>query len=372
MARYGALTALQAALLGISGGAQGLVQAREREQREKERKDAQQAQEFARRISMVQNRVRPMQPSAPGAPAPEGFTPVGSLGGVQYEAMTPEAIAGEASAAELRRIRAVAGEQSKIAQENWTARLPEVEAALSQFNERELPKNVRGLIRAGAFGLDPAAAIKTAFDIAESNRRLNIEASRTSQAGSQRGTYTTAEIRKVIADRVSDFQKSIATATKEVPETRTIEGREVPIPGKSKRVPYSATERRALVDEFRTSIEAEYAPLLGAPTPAAAATGGTAGGTMRTPAPTAAPAASPVLDLDTLGRGGRAAPAAAPIAPPAMAPRMPGSPMSVGAPQQRPRFDNISRIMENTAYGMQGEPATLPYTIAGRTYNLPR
>ena len=38
MARYGALTALQAALLGISGGAQGLVQAREREQKEAERR----------------------------------------------------------------------------------------------------------------------------------------------------------------------------------------------------------------------------------------------------------------------------------------------------------------------------------------------
>ena len=38
MARYGALTALQAALLGISGGAQGLVQAREREQKEGERR----------------------------------------------------------------------------------------------------------------------------------------------------------------------------------------------------------------------------------------------------------------------------------------------------------------------------------------------
>jgi len=37
MARYGALTALQAALLGISGGAQGLVQAREREQKASER-----------------------------------------------------------------------------------------------------------------------------------------------------------------------------------------------------------------------------------------------------------------------------------------------------------------------------------------------
>lgn len=37
MARYGALTALQAALLGVSGGAQGLVQARERERRELER-----------------------------------------------------------------------------------------------------------------------------------------------------------------------------------------------------------------------------------------------------------------------------------------------------------------------------------------------
>lgn len=54
MARYGALTALQAALLGISGGAQGLVQAREREQKEAER--VRQAEREAARDALERER----------------------------------------------------------------------------------------------------------------------------------------------------------------------------------------------------------------------------------------------------------------------------------------------------------------------------
>lgn len=330
MARYGALSALQAALLGISGGAQGLVQAQEREQREKERKDAAEAQDFARQLAMVQNRVRPMQPATAGAPQPEGYAPVGSFRGVQYEAMTPEAITNQAAQAEVARLRNVSTEQSKLARENFDRQLPELRAALAQFSDRDLPKNVRALVESGAFGLEPSQALKTAFDIAEGNRRLNIEASRA--GGATKGTYTSGEITKLIADRVSQFQSEIARATKEVPETRTVNGREIPITGRTKRVPYSAPERKAMVDEFRSNLQAEYAPLMpgGQPAP----TGSSRSAAPRTPAPTA------TLDLGG-GTGGQA-----------------GS--------------NIERIMNPTAFGMRGEPSPLTYTVGNRTYTLPR
>jgi len=373
MARRGVMTALQAALAGIGGAAGGYVQMEERKRKQKQEEDARAREDFLTRFSLTQAGARPRQAPVPGmAPEAPGTPPqyqsLGTFGEVEYEALTPEAKANQATQTEVSRLRSINTEQSKLARENFDQQLPQLRAALAQFSERDLPKNVRALVESGAFGLEPSQALKTAFDIAEGNRRLILEASRVSQAGAARGTFTAGEINKIIADKVSDLEKSLMTATKEVPVTRMVKGKdgsmeEVPVGAQTKRVSYKPEERKAIVDGYRNSLRAEYASLMPGGQPAAAPAGGAPSADPRTAAPTAPPRT------------------AAPTAPRARSPMMSSSKMppgtlsgigeSVGARLPTSFLEDVDRELAIFS-GRQAAPfIPMPYTDPfGRKYSI--
>ena len=154
MARRGVMTALQAALAGIGGAAGGYVQMEERKRKQLAEEREAEAQDFARQVSMVQGRIRPRQPAAPGAAPSTDFAPVGTFRGVEYEAMTPQAIAAEASAAKL------AGTKAET-----EARVKSVTDILDRPEFRKsIPDNLRSAIIAGAAGTPGMPTLMQAMD----------------------------------------------------------------------------------------------------------------------------------------------------------------------------------------------------------------
>jgi hypothetical protein len=159
MARRGTLTALQAALAGIGGAAGGYVQQEELKRKRLIEEQDREAQGIARQLAMVQSRVRPRQaaaPLAPGAAAapPSGYVPIGSMGGVEYEAMTPEAIASEAAKTKLSGEKAISESRVKAV----TDILDRPEFAKS------IPPNLRSAILAGASGIPGMPTLMQGLD----------------------------------------------------------------------------------------------------------------------------------------------------------------------------------------------------------------
>lgn len=159
MARRNVMTALQAALAGIGGAASGYVQQEERKRKQLAEERESEAQDFARQVAMLQGRVRVRQPSAPSVPGgpppgPSKYAPVGTFRGVEYEAMTPEAIAAEASEARL------AGSKAEM-----EARVKSVTDILDRPEFRKsIPDNIRSAIIAGAAGVPGMPTLMQGLD----------------------------------------------------------------------------------------------------------------------------------------------------------------------------------------------------------------
>lgn len=265
MARRGVMTALQAALAGIGGAAGGYVeqQERKRKQMEAERERAQ--QDFLTRFSLTQAGARPRQApmpgaeEAPGMPKPSDYQTIGTFGGVEYEALTPEAKALQARQARAADIETDISARTTAETKRWDSLRPQVGAALDKIDKRYLPEGIRELALSGGFGLDPAKAVQTAFEIANQNRRTDLEQSR---AGTGQ---TVAAIRKDINDKVAQFRSSVMRMEVDVPDPDRV--------GRTMKVRLKPAEQSQMIDEYRRGLEQDYG--LTSPTPDTRRDGGT-------------------------------------------------------------------------------------------------
>jgi hypothetical protein len=289
MARRGTLTALQAALAGIGGAAGGYVQQEElkRKRQEEERQRGQ--QEFLTRFSLTQAGARPRQapvpgaPEVPGAPKPSDYQTIGTFGGVEYEALTPEAKALQGRQERAADIETEIGARTTAEAKRWESAKPQVVAALEKIDKRYLPEGIREMALAGGFGMDPSKAVQTAFEIANQNRRTDLEQSRTG-AG-----QTVASIRKDINDKVAQFRSSVMRMEVDVPDPDRI--------GRTMKVRLKPAEQKQMIDEYRRGLEQDYGLTTSAPD---TARGG--GSRMSFEAPTGAPSQSnigTILDRTT-------------------------------------------------------------------------
>jgi|GEM_PF-5340038 len=188
MARRGVMTALQAALAGIGGAAGGYVQQEERKRKQKQEDDARAQQDFLTRFSLTQAGARPRQAPVPGmAPEAPGTPPqyqtIGTFGGVEYEALTPEAKALQSRQERAAGIEADIAARTTAETKRWESAKPQVVAALDKIEKKYLPEGIRDLALSGGFGLDPAKAIETAFAIANQSRATDVAASRAARTG---------------------------------------------------------------------------------------------------------------------------------------------------------------------------------------------
>ncbi len=259
MARRGVMTALQAALAGIGGAAGGYVQMEERKRKQKQEEDARAQQDFLTRFSLTEAGARPRQAPVPGmAPEAPGTPPqyqsLGTFGGVEYEAPTPEFKAAQARTARAADIETEMTARSDAETKRWQTALPDVTAALEKIEPRYLPPGIRSMILAGGFGTDPAKAVQAAFEIANQNRATDISASR-----AQPGGQTVAEIRKAINDKVAQFRSSVMQKEVDVPDpnrmNRTIKRR------------LTSAEQKQMIDEYRNGLEVDYGLRSAAPRP---------------------------------------------------------------------------------------------------------
>lgn len=264
MARRGVMTALQAALAGIGGAAGGYVQQQEmkRKQLEEERERAQ--QDFLTRFSLTQAGARPRQAPVPGmAPEAPGTPPqyqtIGTFGGVEYEALTPEAKAIQARQERAADIETDISARTTAETKRWDSLRPQVGAALDKIDKRYLPEGIRELALSGGFGLDPAKAVQTAFEIANQNRRTDLEQSR---AGTGQ---TVAAIRKDINDKVAQFRSSVMRMEIDVPDPNRLE--------RTMKVRLKPEQQQQMIDEYRRGLEQDYG--LTSPTPDTRRDGGT-------------------------------------------------------------------------------------------------
>lgn len=192
MARRGVMTALQAALAGIGGAAGGYVQQEERKRKQKQEDDARAQQDFLTRFSLTQAGARPRQAPVPGmAPEAPGTPPqyqtIGTFGGVEYEALTPEAKALQSRQERAAGIEADIAARTTAENKRWESAKPQVAAALDKIEKKYLPEGIREIALAGGFGTDAGKAIETAFAIANQNRATDVAASRAAQAGDKTG-----------------------------------------------------------------------------------------------------------------------------------------------------------------------------------------
>jgi hypothetical protein len=188
MARRGVMTALQAALAGIGGAAGGYVQQEERKRKQKQEDDARAQQDFLTRFSLTQAGARPRQAPVPGmAPEAPGTPPqyqtIGTFGGVEYEALTPEAKALQSRQERVAGIEAEIAARATAENKRWDSARTQVVAALDKIEKKYLPEGIRDLALSGGFGIDPAKAIETAFAIANQNRATDVAASRAARTG---------------------------------------------------------------------------------------------------------------------------------------------------------------------------------------------
>lgn len=357
MAAYGALTALQAALMAGAGGAKGLVAAREREKAEAERKQQEMDREFSTRLGIQTSGARPVTGALPA-----GYEQLGSYRGVQYAAPIPQTTAEKTQAeldALLNRTRAVGELQSQMAAEQRVAGRPALEAALKGFPKGILSEGEQQLILAG--GISAADALRIANDRIEARQR------RATTGGS---TQTPEDIRKLINSEVGQVRRSLANATVDVPnpsENATERYRNPTI-----KVKLKPEEIEAQVKAYRDSRFADY----GLPVPSAAPAGGGAGaGGARGGAPAAgAPAAgAPAGGTSTRGQDLTITPSGQAVPTESAAPRT-GGPAGAATrpPGPLPGVDNIGSILDAmTLYGRRGEPSRLTYTTQdGRTYRF--
>lgn len=188
MARRGVMTALQAALAGIGGAAGGYVEQQERKRKQKQEDDARAQQDFLTRFSLTQAGARPRQAPVPGmAPEAPGTPPqyqtIGTFGGVEYEALTPEAKALQSRQERAAGIEADIAARTTAENKRWESAKPQVAAALDKIEKKYLPEGIREIALAGGFGTDAGKAIETAFAIANQNRATDVAASRAARAG---------------------------------------------------------------------------------------------------------------------------------------------------------------------------------------------
>jgi hypothetical protein len=258
------MTALQAALAGIGGAAGGYVQQEElkRKRMEEERERAQ--QEFLTRFSLTQAGARPRQapvpgaPEVPGAPKPSDYQTIGTFGGVEYEALTPEAKALQARQERAADIETDISARTTAETKRWESAKPQVAAALEKIDRRYLPEGIREMALAGGFGMDPGKAVQTAFEIANQNRRTDLEQSR---AGTGQ---TVAAIRKDINDKVAQFRASVMRMELDVPDPNRV--------GRTMKVRLKPAEQQQMIEEYRRGLNQDYG--LTSPTPDTTGGGG--------------------------------------------------------------------------------------------------
>ena len=313
MARRGVMTALQAALAGIGGAAGGYVQMEERKRKQLEEERQRAQQDFLMRFNLAESGARPRQAPVPGA-APEApgtppkYQSIGTLGGVEYEAPTPEFKAAQARTARAADIETEMTARSEAETKRWQTALPDVTAALEKIEPRYLPPGIRSMILAGGFGTDPAKAVQAAFEIANQNRATDIAASR-----AQSGGQTVADIRKAINDKVAQFRSNVMQMTKDMPDpermNRTIKVRLTP------------EEQKKMIADYRSGLEADYGLRSAAPPPT------TDGGGFR---------------------------------------------MSFGAPAAGARPNNVGTILDRmTAFGAEGPTSPMTWqSSSGKTYQF--
>ena len=319
MAAYGALTALQAALMAGAGGAKGLVAAREREKAEEERKQQQMDREFSTRLGIQTSGARPVT----GA-LPEGYEQLGSYRGVQYAAPIPRTAAEKAQdelTNLLSQTKAVANLKSELETQQRAAGRPALEAALAKVPKGLLSEGEREMILS-AGGIEPKELIRLISDRMEAQRR------------GAPGTQTEAEIRKLINGEVGQLRRQLTDETIDVPDPdytgpepkyRVPYGKPIP----TMKIKLKPEQIEAQVEAYRASRFADY----GLAVPSAAPAGGTGA---------------------TGGQGG-------------------GLRMSVPAPTPGAgAIDNIGTILDRTsAFGRQGAPSPMTWTSSsGKTYRF--
>lgn len=331
MAAYGALTALQAALMAGAGGAKGLVAAREREKAEEERKQQQMDREFSTRLGIQTSGARPVT----GA-VPEGYEQLGSYRGVQYAAPIPKTAAQKAQdelTNLLSQTKAVANLKSELETAERAAARPALVAALAKVPKGLLSEGEREMILS-AGGIKPDELIRLISDRMEAQRRGTPS------------TQTEAEIRKLINGEVGQLRRQLTDETIEVPDPdytgpepkyRVPYGKPIP----TMKIKLKPEQIEAQVQAYRTSRFADYGLAAPSATPAAApaggtgATGGQGGGIrMSIPAPSAGQAPAP-----TRGAGA---------------------------------IDNVGAILDRTSpFGRQGAPSPMTWTSSsGKTYRF--
>lgn len=157
MARRGALTALQAVLAGISGGAGGYIQQEEMKRKQLAEKEAKEAREFDAMLGIRKSGLKRVQPGVQES----GYESVGSFRGAEYAAPTPETQAKldqEAAIAAARRANVA---RTTVANEEFQASLPELRKTLDALPKGLISPAERSLIESGQMTRPEIASLIT-------------------------------------------------------------------------------------------------------------------------------------------------------------------------------------------------------------------